>query len=875
MSDTFKIHLQGTAETRQWLAAEGQLRKLDNAANDFLNSLKQGVGIDLGGKIVNSLAALPNAFQGLLQRGFEFNKVMATSEGGIANVLGKFMKLDAQAAKREAAKAMEAIMEWEPKAAGSLQDLMGGFMATVGAGQAAGLTVAQNVELTGKFANALAALGMDASQLTQEMRAIFTGNITPDAQMAETLEITPQAVKAAKDAGTFYEFLNKQIGSLGNTAAGPAVVLSSLSSAIDKAAGDLSKGLFDELISGAEQLTASLGDPAIKKGLEEAGVSIAALVRTGVQLSVWAVENAPLLLRVADGAFKVGAAIAAIKLTEILAGLLLKAARWGQATIAINSNTVALERNAVAQSAALSAGGTRGVVPPITNAAKVAGTQGGTAMGNSMVTAFTGIARAGLVLGLVAAVSYAVDAAMKYMKAQAFMAKVQGDAEAAQKKRIGSIVTRGTAASLTAVTPAEKTSARTEAGKSGDQIFKEIQEIQRRINQNRAVMAAPSSERSGQDYLDAMNAVVADEAEIRKLMDALIDIGDALKRMDTEAGAVENLRRKTSAAEEATTNFNAALIAAKAAAGDSAAQIQLATDSVDALVKKLEEATKTKLDASTFESLLKSLEAIDKTKVDDATVKNVEKLIDAAGKLRDLKADAAKEAEQQAADAKRVADDAVRAADELRAKEIERLELQGRVLDAAGKTGAADDARARAEALRLQEQLVEAGLEEGDARKQSLAIVQAEIAAEKAKADAKNKPDFAGPRDTRAMLSSADRRGDGRDILGMGQRNGFALDAFAAQQKTPLRDTFQFPALDAFAASQPARQGAASAAPAAEGADVAGAAKQAADAASELAKSGAKNGAATIAEIMRLRSELDLMRAQQEQQASQIAHARS
>jgi hypothetical protein len=825
MSETFKIHLQGTSDTQQWLKAEGQLRKLDNAANDFISSLKQGVGIDLGGKLVNSIAQLPQMFGNVLERGYEFNKVMATSESGIANVLGKFMKLDQQAAKQEAAKAMAAIMEVEPKAAGSLQDLLGGFMSTVGAGQAAGITVAQNVELVGKFANALAALGMDASQLTQELRAIFTGNITPDAQLAKTLEITPQAVKAAKDAGTFYEFLNKQLGSLGDTADGPSVVLSSLQSVIDKAAGSLSKGLFNELIDGAESLSVALSDPAIKAGLEEAGVGIGKLVAQGVNLSLWAVQNAPLLLQVAEGAVRVGAAIAGIKLATIIAGLALKAQRWVALTMAVSANTTALAANTTAASANAAA------MPAAANAGKVAGA----AMGMSWAAGFKGVMNSLMPMIVVGLTMKLMDQAGQILSQFADWEKTNtGNANNLQNRKAAPEVLRDTIEQ--AGTPQDVAAAR-------------------RLG---SIMQRDARTDGNDVLLNQINAIMGKFDEL---------VG---KQVDHKKAAAD--------AASAEAAFNASLIAGKAAAGDSAAQIKLATDSVDALVKKLEEATKTKLDASTFESLLSSLEAIDKTTVDDATVKNVEKLIEAAGKLRDLKADAASEAQSLADDAaakaKQQADDELEAAEKLRAKEIERLELQARVLDAAGKSGAADDARARAEALRLQEQLVQAGLAEGDAHKQALAIVQAEIAAEREKNAVKAGGSIFAS--NRAPLSAADTWGDGRDRSAMGKRPGFALDAFAETQKTPLRDSFKFPALDAFASSQRtpgAEPGATAANASGGGADVAGAAKQAANSAAQMASASAKKDAAVVAELMQLRTKLDLVQAQCEQLESQLSHS--
>lgn len=886
MSERFQIHLQGTADTQKWLQAEGQLRKLDSAADEFISSLRQGVGIDLGGKLVNSISKLPQLFDGFLQRGFEFNKTMATSEGGLANILAKFMKLDAQAAKQEAAKAMAKIVEWEPKAAGSLQDLVQGFMATVGAGQAAGVSVEQNVELVGKFANALAALGMDASQLTQEMRAIFTGNITPDAQLAKTLEITPQAIQKAKQAGQLYEYLNKQIGTLGATAAGPGVVLSSLNSVIDKTAGALSKGLFNELIEGAELLTEALSDPAITSGLEAAGVGIGKLVSQGVNLSLWAAQNAPLLLNVAEGAVRVGAALAGIKLATLIAGLVLKAQRWAMVTTAVTANTTALAANTTAAAANAAAA----------PAAAAAGKAGGVAMGKSWAAGFKG-----LLGGLMPAI--VIGLTMKIMSQASEIMSQFADWQNQNRVNARNLQER----------------------KSAPEVLKDT------IGQASTPTDVNAARRLGEIMLrDARRA--GDEVLVNRV-NAIMGKFDQLvgKQVDHKKAAEE-----AAAAQDA---FNAALVEGKAAAGDSAAKIQLATDSVAALVKKLEEATKKKLDASTFEALIKSLDAIDKTQADEATVKNVGKLIAAAGELRDLKAAAAKEAEQQAAKAKSDADDLLK-------KQIEQLELQARVLESAGHAAAARDATARAKAMRLGADLAAQGLDPAAAagvvkseseksraeevskkqRALELAAIEDDIAAKRAAGDkagaeaaqdrlkvlqlarqheeslgltrsqaeararqrvaderAANEreqlsKDFtsgkrAGGRGGAAPLSAADRWGDLRKNSGLRSEGG-SLKAFNELQKTPLRDTFHFPLLDAFAASQ-RPQGTETGPQQTQGggADVAGAAKQAAQSAAQMAQASAAKDAAVFAELTQLRSKLDLVKAQAERLQSQLANS--
>lgn len=197
-----------------------------------------------------------------LKRGLDFNREMDTSEVGIANVLAKFGDLNAEAAKAEAAKAMQQLIELEPKTAGTMSSLVQGFMATLAPAQAAGMSVQQNIDLVGRFANALANAGIPAEQLGQEMRSIMSGNITADSAIAKVLNLTNADVANAKQAGNLYDMLVAKMGKLGEAGDSAAVTLSSLTSAYDKALASFTKPLFEKLIEQAKQITPLLTDVA-------------------------------------------------------------------------------------------------------------------------------------------------------------------------------------------------------------------------------------------------------------------------------------------------------------------------------------------------------------------------------------------------------------------------------------------------------------------------------------------------------------------------------------------------------------------------------------------------------------------------------------
>jgi hypothetical protein len=233
---------------------------------------------DLGG----SLGAIGGALGlGLMvKRGFEFNQTVQDSEVAIGNVLAQFQGLNEEAAKGQAAAAMEKIIKLEPEAAGSLTTLIDGFLATLGAAQAAGLSVDQNIELVGKFANALANANIPAEQLAQEMRSILSGNIGADSTLAKVLSISNEDVKKAQQAGKLYDFLLTRIGKMGEAGDTAGVAFSTLGSAVDKALGAVTMGLFGEAVDGAKALAGVIED--MLPVLEDVGKGWAGLAKAGV-----------------------------------------------------------------------------------------------------------------------------------------------------------------------------------------------------------------------------------------------------------------------------------------------------------------------------------------------------------------------------------------------------------------------------------------------------------------------------------------------------------------------------------------------------------------------------------------------------------------
>lgn len=213
-------------------------------------------GIDLGKAfaVTGGIAGLTS----LLKIGFDFNQTMKDGEVAIANVLKTFKGLNGEAAKSEAARVVQLIAEAEPRAAGGLQELTQGFIASAAAAASAGLTVEQNVDMVARFANALANSGLPLDQLNQEIRSVLTAQISGDSFVGKLLEgkgLGNERIKQLTAEGRLYGELVNTLGAMGEAGDTAGVAFSTLESSVKKTLGYLTEGLFDAAVESAKEMS--------------------------------------------------------------------------------------------------------------------------------------------------------------------------------------------------------------------------------------------------------------------------------------------------------------------------------------------------------------------------------------------------------------------------------------------------------------------------------------------------------------------------------------------------------------------------------------------------------------------------------------------
>jgi len=207
-SAPYLIRIGSTGDTSGIDKMTGALGRADKAADEFIASIKAGVGIDIGGRIVNSLSQIPAVLQNAIARGVEFNNVLEGTQAAIAASMEKFRGLSREQALAESAAALEELKRQAKESPATITQLSEAWTATTGAMSAAGIETNKQIDLTVRLSQAVTRLNLPTEQLVQEMRALVTGNISLDAALAKTLGITNEHVAAAKAQGNLSQHVD-------------------------------------------------------------------------------------------------------------------------------------------------------------------------------------------------------------------------------------------------------------------------------------------------------------------------------------------------------------------------------------------------------------------------------------------------------------------------------------------------------------------------------------------------------------------------------------------------------------------------------------------------------------------------------------------
>ncbi len=368
MGNTVKILIGSEYDGKGFSSLERDFEKANRSAKEFIDTLKMGVGIDLGGRIVASLAELPAMLQEAITNGVRLNAELETTRLTIAGMVKQFGGLGDFNQGLAVSDQLIAKMRESANALGiSFEALMESYKTTAGAMFNSGVRDLQKqIDLTVLLQRAMAGLGISGFQATRDIQDIFTG-MAERTKAGRELGLHNEDIKKAEEQGRMYEFLTEKLSGFAEAGAAGMHTFSAESARLENQfqalERELSRPIFEALKEAMAALNSELSKPEVAESMKELGIDIAMIVASGAKMVEWAVENIQQLKALAIAAGLFGVALAAVKLSDIVFGLglwaqgikrsteatAISARTTDRETESLTRNTRALEQNAAAR----------------------------------------------------------------------------------------------------------------------------------------------------------------------------------------------------------------------------------------------------------------------------------------------------------------------------------------------------------------------------------------------------------------------------------------------------------------------------------------------------------------------------------------------
>lgn len=171
-----------------------------------------------------------------------------------------------QMAQAQAAESVDLLRKANLQTPATLAQITEGYQAALGPSLRLGMSTKQTVEYVKLMTMAAAAMGQPMEQIAQESRALLSGEIDMNAQVARNLQITNEQIKMHTKQGDLYEFLTKKLGDF--AAGGEAMsnswegISSNITDSIQTIQQKATEGIFDALKADGIDLQHKLSDNA-------------------------------------------------------------------------------------------------------------------------------------------------------------------------------------------------------------------------------------------------------------------------------------------------------------------------------------------------------------------------------------------------------------------------------------------------------------------------------------------------------------------------------------------------------------------------------------------------------------------------------------
>ncbi len=380
---------QAGAETGRFVDAAGKLREANgqfvatgtsaqeagkkigeasHEADHFVESLKAGVSIDIGHRIVEGIAEIPRAFQEALAEGVRFNAEMETlgiQLGGALRSANPGQYLNFSEARAAGEQTLDILRVKANELGTNFQALSETFAINAPLLSHAGIKGIQDQIDTIILLNQVAqAHGVSGFQAQRDIIDILNGNGNRT-QLGRELEsngVTNESIKQAEQMGTLMDLLHEKLGAYGEAGKAAADTFTAaqqrLANETEQLYGAMSKPVFDELKAAYDTLAAEIVKPEVTQALQSLGIAVAGVVDVGAGLVEFAVRNAGVLVPLGEVIGVVTFALAAYKTAQLasiiggrLTALVAETVATGAQTAAIVEQTVAVEANTAAKAA--------------------------------------------------------------------------------------------------------------------------------------------------------------------------------------------------------------------------------------------------------------------------------------------------------------------------------------------------------------------------------------------------------------------------------------------------------------------------------------------------------------------------------------------
>jgi hypothetical protein len=335
---------------------------LANATNSWGLAFKNAFAVNA---VAGGFARAADMFglNSLIERGTQFNAVMASTQSAIAGMLRssqpeRFATM--RAALDASAGAMGGLREEARRARVSYQGLLAAFQLAAPFMSRNGVAVEQQVKLLADFARVTAAGGQEMAAFGQDFARLFQGQRGKRNLAADWLGLSTEQVKEAFEAGNLRTLIEERVAGLRDLAApeGAAVAVTRaktvLEDSLDEAAGHLAGAANKQIAQGYLDLAEAIRAVPVET-LQSIGTSVGWLAKQGMSLVEFGVQNAKTLEHLARAAGVAALVFGGQKLLGALGSMVRNLGTFVQgangAARALDDETAALGRNSSAQAA--------------------------------------------------------------------------------------------------------------------------------------------------------------------------------------------------------------------------------------------------------------------------------------------------------------------------------------------------------------------------------------------------------------------------------------------------------------------------------------------------------------------------------------------